>query len=221
MTVSGSMRVPLITGRPPIFPGTASTSEHSIQFIGHLSLIVVWPLYRCKTPHIVSELLKSPRVLGLPGENDLSQSPHVPWKGKLKHAPPRRKSVRLVGHALACPSILGLITNSTTSGVRSLDAARRSACATVWSVKLFLRWFLRLESWLRQFWPVFVILSETGPSGRLALARRHYSRIRPLPNESPRPNPAFRVAKIPRLYFLSPQRLPIPRPSPPPTPMLT
>src|ERR1017187_3458246 len=198
-----------------------------------------WPMWRthscvprrhsCRRPvnrgeeasRRVSELLKSPRVLGLPGENDLSQSPHVPWEGKLKHAPPRRKSARLVGHALACPSILGLITNSTTSGVRSLDAARRSACATVWSVKLFLRWFLRLESWLRQFWPVFVILSETGPSGRLALARRHYSRIRPLPNESPRPNPAFRVAKIPRLYFLSPQRLPIPRPSPPPTPMLT
>src|ERR1017187_9507402 len=107
-----------------------------------------WPMWRthscvprrhsCRRPvnrgeeasRRVSELLKSPRVLGLPGENDLSQSPHVPWEGKLKHAPPRRKSARLVGHALACPSILGLITNSTTSGVRSLDAAGTSACAT-------------------------------------------------------------------------------------------
>src|ERR1039458_2902258 len=89
-----------------------------------------WPMWRthscvprrhsCRRPvnrgeeasRRVSELLKSPRVLGLPGENDLSQSPHVPWEGKLKHAPPRRKPARLVGHALACPSILGLITNS-------------------------------------------------------------------------------------------------------------
>src|ERR1035438_6622390 len=106
---------------------------------------------------LVSELLKSPRVLGLPGENDLSQSPHVPWEGKLRHAPPRRKSARLVGPCFSLPIHTGAhhkfheirssesrrsrqkclrhvpalrFQRDTGRFLESLDPAGKSACAT-------------------------------------------------------------------------------------------
>jgi hypothetical protein len=66
---------------------------------------------------------------------DLSHVDPSSWelgRDKLKKHVPQNQSVRSdVGHALACPANGDRITaNSKSSGVRSLGAAGRSACAT-------------------------------------------------------------------------------------------